>query len=551
MKKIILALILCFIFLANVTHSDVRADSIKPDQVLIIANSKLSDSIRLANLYAQGRQIPSRNIIALPLPTKEDITRDQYNTLLAGPVREFLTRMKLENKIKILVTMYGVPLRVGAATATAIDREYADEIKQKYYAVFGELEKRYSDLVLLAKMPLTTPSTLPGRQEIDQFSTSLPAIAQKIDQTYKQIVSAIRQAKDPIDQNRLANQFTAIRLDIEGQGAFVQAVMANNPTQGNLLQAELKKKEQVFYPLLMMPVSLRSNSRVYEQAHEIGGLVLELKTLKEDYDRLMQKDSASAVDSELSLLLWRPYPLAGRLPNALNPRFKDNPLIADQKPTLMVSRLDGPSAETVQRLIRESLAVEKQGLNGKVYIDARGINKKGDGFFVYDDDLRDLADEIKSKTSFPVILDNKSELFPPKSCPDAGLYCGWYSLRKYIPAFTFIPGSVGYHIASFEATTLKSPQTNEWVRQMLDNGIAATLGAVDEPYLDAFPLPSEFFGLLMIGKDTLVEVFYKTSRYNSWRIILIGDPLYRPFSQNASLDEKDVALSPLSLLLLN
>jgi hypothetical protein len=86
---------------------------------------------------------------------------------------------------------------------------------------------------------------------------------------------------------------------------------------------------------------------------------------------------------------------------------------------------------------------------------------------------------------------------------------------------------------------------------MLEYGIAATLGAVDEPYLDAFPLPTEFFSLLMTGKYTLAEVFYKTKRYNSWRMILIGDPLYTPFKANPQLSEKDVELGPLNLLLIN
>jgi uncharacterized protein (TIGR03790 family) len=545
-----IALLLCGFFLSALLTPAVMAE-IKPSQVLIIANSKVPESIQLANLYAQGRQIPSRNIIALPLPTKEEITRDQYNTLLACPVREFLTRMKLENKIKVLVTMYGVPLKIGAAVPTALERQCADEIKQKYFSVFSELEKRYSDLVLMAKLPLSTPTTLPGRQEIDQFSKSVPAIAQKIEQTYKLIVPAIQRNNDLVEQNRLANQFGAIRMDIEGQGSFVKAVKANNLAQGNLLQSELQKKEKQFYPSLMIMPPLRSNALVYEQAHEIGGLILELQTLKEDYDRLMQKESASAVDSELSLVLWGPYPLAGRLPNALNPRFKDNLLITGKEPTLMVSRLDGPSVATVQRMIRESLAVEKNGLAGNVYIDARGIHKNDGGFFVFDENLRNLAGELKKQTSLPVIVDDQATLFPKDSCPNAAVYCGWYSLRNYVPAFTFVPGSVGYHIASFEATTLKHPQTNEWVKKMLDNGITATLGAVDEPYLDAFPLPSEFFSLLMTGRETLVEAFYKTSRYNSWRIILIGDPLYRPFAQKAPLAGKAVPLGPLNLLLLS
>jgi uncharacterized protein (TIGR03790 family) len=63
---------------------------------------------------------------------------------------------------------------------------------------------------------------------------------------------------------------------------------------------------------------------------------------------------------------------------------------------------------------------------------------------------------------------------------------------------------------------------------MLEDGITATMGAVAEPYLFAFPRPEEFFSQLLEGAS-LVEAFYRTKRFNSWQLVLIGDPLYRPF----------------------
>jgi uncharacterized protein (TIGR03790 family) len=527
-------------------------ETIQPNQVLIIGNSEVPESKELAKFYADARQIPSRNILLLPLPNREEIKRDQYDRMLAGPVREFLTKQKLEDKIKIIVTMYGVPLKVGAAGPDLKQRQLAEAVKQRYFSVFAELENRYGELQKMAGAPSDQPTTLPGRQEIGEFNRKIPQIAGKLQKSYQAIIPEIQKIKDPVDRNGLANQFGAIRLDLEGKTTFVRILLAQKSPQGPKLADELKEKENDFFSLLGTPPELRDCEKTYTYslAREIGGIILELKTLREDYERLMQKESGAAVDSELSLVLWDAYPLAGRLPNGLNPRLAENPMIAGKGPILMVSRLDGPTADTVKRLIRDSLETEKTGLSGKVYLDARGIRQK-DGFYAYDENLRDLAGELRRNTKLPIMLDDKAELFGPGTCPEAAIYCGWYSLRNYIPAFTFVRGSVGYHIASFEATTLKHPQTNEWVKRMLENGIAATVGAVDEPYLDAFPLPTEFFGLLMTGKYTLAEVFYKTARYNSWRIILIGDPLYRPFASKPMRAEKDIELQPLGLLLLN
>jgi hypothetical protein len=71
---------------------------------------------------------------------------------------------------------------------------------------------------------------------------------------------------------------------------------------------------------------------------------------------------------------------------------------------------------------------------------------------------------------------------------------------------------------------------------MIEEGVAATIGPVSEPYLTAFPLPDVFFPLLMSGKLTLLETYFRSTPYISWRLIVIGDPLYTPFKNNPAID---------------
>jgi hypothetical protein len=68
---------------------------------------------------------------------------------------------------------------------------------------------------------------------------------------------------------------------------------------------------------------------------------------------------------------------------------------------------------------------------------------------------------------------------------------------------------------------------------MLREGITATLGPVGEPYLHSFPEPRVFFEDLYKG-ECLVEAFYHSKPFNSWMLLLIGDPLYRPFGKSQS-----------------
>jgi len=100
---------------------------------------------------------------------------------------------------------------------------------------------------------------------------------------------------------------------------------------------------------------------------------------------------------------------------------------------------------------------------------------------------------------------------------------------KYIAAFDWQRGAVGYHIASSECTTLKKEGSQVWCKRMLEEGVAATIGPVAEPYVQGFPLPEVFFSYLLDGYYTLAESYFLSLPYLSWQMILIGDPLYRPF----------------------
>jgi uncharacterized protein (TIGR03790 family) len=136
---------------------------------------------------------------------------------------------------------------------------------------------------------------------------------------------------------------------------------------------------------------------------------------------------------------------------------------------------------------------------------------------------------VKKSRRLPVVLDEKKDLFKAGACPDAALYCGWYSLANYVDAFQWKSGSIGYHIASSECSTLKRKNSNVWCKKMLEKGVAATIGPVSEPYVNAFPLPELFFGLLVDGNLTLAECYLISIPYLSWKMVLVGDPLYRPF----------------------
>src|SRR5205814_1934462 len=82
-----------------------------PDDVYILVNSAVRESREVAEYYAAKRGVPHDHIVALRLPKGEDISRRDYDRWLLAPLREALHERR--DKVKVLLTIYGVPLRVG------------------------------------------------------------------------------------------------------------------------------------------------------------------------------------------------------------------------------------------------------------------------------------------------------------------------------------------------------------------------------------------------------------------------------------------------------
>ncbi len=269
------------------------------------------------------------------------------------------------------------------------------------------------------------------------------------------------------------------------------------------------------------PIDLKIKKKIQHQLNDIKKKISAYKT---------RLDKTASFDSELSLVKVKEYNLNMWLPNPFFLSFRTKNTNIKQSDVLMTSRLDGSSAKIVKRIINDTLEAEKNGIKGTAYFDARWKNSKKrekNGYELYDQSLHLAAQELIQKGKINVVIDDTSKLFQKGQCPSAALYCGWYSLAQYIDAFEWQKGSVGYHIASSECATLKSKHSQVWCKKMLDNGVAATIGPVGEPYIQAFPMPEIFFKFLTNGNLTLAESYLVSHPYLSWKMVLVGDPLYR------------------------
>ena len=386
-----------------------QAFALDPNEVLVIANLNAAKSKGLAAYYMEKRQIPEKNLVSLFMTNRETCSREDYTKKAVPPIRRFLDQNK---HIRVIVTMFGVPLRISSPG-----------------------------------------KTLAEKTKIKGFETKKKALEDQLD-------------------------------------------------SGELIDLKIRKEKQD-----------------------------ELSKLKKTLSNYIKKiDKVASFDSELALIKKETYELNMWLPNPYYLGFRNEKTLIKKSDVIMTSRLDGASETIVKRIIDDSIEAEKEGLKGSAYFDARWKDpgeKKLSGYAFYDKSIHEASQLLLKENRINVTLNDSTTLFQKGDCPDTALYCGWYSLARYIDAFTWAKGSVGYHIASSECTTLRKENSRVWCKKMLDNGIAATIGPVGEPYVQAFPVPEIFFNFLTEGYLTLAESYLISLPYLSWKMVLVGDPLYK------------------------
>jgi uncharacterized protein (TIGR03790 family) len=437
MKRLLLPTTLLLLLL-----SAVPGRALGPEDVYLLVNKNVPESREIALHYCDKRGVPRDHILSFDLPAGEDISRALYEERLAAPLRNQLKDRR--DKVKVLLSIYGIPLRVGPASPSAEEKTELDKVRK-------DIE--------------------PLRKQHEELQKTIKSLAEK------------KEAKE----------------------------------------LEARKKERT-------------------------ALEAKLNALDQRVRWLSHSESQAAVDSELALLWHTGFDLRRWQMNLLYWQVEDE-LRKDKPPVVMTARLDGPSVALVKGLIDRAIEVEAKGLEGKVYVDAKGNSydpkhDPGFGYGGYDESLREMAKLLETEAKMTVTLDTKPELFAVGSCPECALYCGWYSHAKFVDCCRFVPGAVAYHIASSEAVSLRNPKATYWCKNLLEKGAIATLGPVAEPYTIGFPKPAEFFGFLATGQYTLVECYWRTEILASWMTVLVGDPLYNPFAKNPRLKPEQIKPSP-------
>jgi len=88
------------LFLIGIVLHPVPGAALAPDEVVVIANERASDSLDLAQYYMRRRHIPSEHLVRLDVTAEERCSRQEYDEKIRKPVRRALAKIDPEKHIR-------------------------------------------------------------------------------------------------------------------------------------------------------------------------------------------------------------------------------------------------------------------------------------------------------------------------------------------------------------------------------------------------------------------------------------------------------------------
>jgi uncharacterized protein (TIGR03790 family) len=489
-------LIVVLVLAVFVDRSALALEAITAADVIVVYNKDAAGSKGVARHYVMVRDVPEANLVAVSLPDTAWMDR-RHMADLVRPIQKRRDALIEMGKNPLVLLTYGIPLKITGPEPGMSVNQFRKQVEK------GTRRTRKAVLDAIGELSHATRSN--GTPDL----TSLPN-RQLIQYGRERTMAAAEALAKVVDNDAETDRIAPLKEAIE-----------------NATGSRLRREGGAELDFLFRGIPSKSLNDIAKKTRHAKGVLGELKFWLELALVDPTNKSDAAVDSELSLALGGDFQIAARLPNPWLTQYDGRLGIEAVRQTITpVSRLDGPTPALAKQLVNDALVAEKTGLMGHAYIDARGFTDPKNANYPFDQSLRQLAHKLEAH--MPVVLNNRQAVFHPGSAPDAALYVGWYSMARYVPAFTWNTGAVGYHAASTEAQGLHRPQGDQWVKRMIEAGVAATIGPVAEPYLDSFPPPDRFFPRLLDGEN-LITAYYRTLPHLSWRQVLFGDPLYRPF----------------------
>src|SRR3954454_19582050 len=166
------ALLFAFrVLLAGIFAAECAAE-LQPSEVAIVAARGNRDSEGLAGYYTRMRAVPAENICLVNVPAGELCQRDQWRSAIRPEIQKWLRDKDPQQKIRCLVTVWGVPLKIGPTPLDAPNRRCQQFLQAERSNRFDLLGKVLTQFDAIAP---DAPSAADNTDKSQNLATKNPA----------------------------------------------------------------------------------------------------------------------------------------------------------------------------------------------------------------------------------------------------------------------------------------------------------------------------------------------------------------------------------------
>ena len=181
-----------------------RVSALQADELALIVNKNVPESRKLAENMPGWRHVPDGRIIetasdpvSVASPA-EEISSFDFEPQIAQPVRAFLVKNKLQDKVKCLVTFWGVPLRVGPRMLGPFDVAEMKQLRTEDATTKQAIVQDVEGIETAARQ--VDPAFLPEKGQ------EMPQIEQRINAAVNHLVQGLSRMPDPQERKLHFNQ---------------------------------------------------------------------------------------------------------------------------------------------------------------------------------------------------------------------------------------------------------------------------------------------------------------------------------------------------------
>lgn len=492
---------------AGIAHAEVNAES-----TVVVVNTGSEASKKVAQAYVALRSIPQANVVELAnVPDQETIDVNQFRDLILKPLLAELDKRNLRKTIHCVAYSSDFP--------TAID--VRPDAKGKRLpkvltptASINSLTFLYQRVLAKDVGYLSLQSNryyrpMKGRRiaqsDVEKPKTLVPADALRL-------ITALKKARDekawaPAEEllRELLNKYP----DQAGLHYNLACMLARLEKPEEAL-ASLKhsiEKGLFDYTLLEREADLKS----LRQLDEYLALITELKAISLNVDDSLSFNSSFKFAANYSV----------------NADKGESYLLST---VLGVTRGRGNTVDEVIANLTRSVKADGTRPTGTIYLMTNSNVRSTTRHRLF----KSVATTLKK-------LGVKAEVvkgtIPIKKSDVAGAVIGTASFDWKKSESQILPGAICEHLTSYGGVLRKNAGQTP-LTDLIRHGAAGASGTVAEPYAIAAKFPSPFIHVHYFRGASMVEAFYQ-SVSGPYQLLIVGDPLCRPWSKTAGADSSD------------